>query len=224
MDNEFLNYLATSGIQDNGKLPGLQDLSKKLNKSLPSLREQLELARAMGVVEIRPRAGLRKLPFSFSPSTKFTAGYALRNDPQLFQQYWEMRNHLEISYWYEAVQQLTDEDIRCLKKLLLTAQQKLKREPFVVPVSEHRQLHMRIISKIENVFVVGLLETYWDLYEELGLSISDELAYHQKVWQYHERIIDAISVRDFNLSYQLLREHMNLLTYKTRPNLIQSFE
>ena len=115
-------------------------------------------------------------------------------------------------------------DLDYLKGLLLSAQQKLKQEPFVVPAREHRDLHMHIMYKIDNLFVIGLLETYWDVYERLGMSVSTELSYHEKVWHYHERIVEAIGMRDFNLSYQLLREHMELLNERTRPTLIQSFE
>lgn len=224
MINQFLQYLAQSELKENGKLPALPVLSKHLQMSLPSLREQLEVARNMGVVEIKPRSGIRKLPYSFTPSTSTTAAYAITNDPDLFRQYWEMRNHLEIAYWYEAVKKLQEKDLKYLRELILKAKTKLKAVPFEQPVAEHKALHMTIFANIENVFVTGILETYWQLYDQLGLSLSNELGYHEKVWSYHERIVDAISVHDINLSYNLLREHMELLNNKSRPSLIQSFE
>ena len=62
--SEFLRYLASHPEAENG-LPSLNKLSEDLGISLAALREQLEVARALGLVEVRPRTGTRRLPFSF---------------------------------------------------------------------------------------------------------------------------------------------------------------
>ena len=63
----FLEYLAESSEQESDRLPPLIEISKKLDVSIASLREQLEVARMMGLVEIKPKTGLRKLDYSFLP-------------------------------------------------------------------------------------------------------------------------------------------------------------
>ncbi len=63
----FLEFLAEAA---NGKTTAflrLNEISKKLGISIASLREQLEVARMMGLVEIKPKTGLRKLDYSFLP-------------------------------------------------------------------------------------------------------------------------------------------------------------
>ena len=52
--SEFLRYLASHPEADD-KLPSLNELSRELNISLASLREQLEVARALGFVEVRQK-------------------------------------------------------------------------------------------------------------------------------------------------------------------------
>ncbi|NMD31116.1 MAG: GntR family transcriptional regulator, partial [Chloroflexi bacterium] len=53
--SEFLKYLARhSQSAEDDRLPPLADLSRELGISIASLREQLEVARAMGLVEVRP--------------------------------------------------------------------------------------------------------------------------------------------------------------------------
>jgi DNA-binding FadR family transcriptional regulator len=37
-------------------------MSKELGVSVALLREQLEVAKAIGLVEVRPRTGIRRLP------------------------------------------------------------------------------------------------------------------------------------------------------------------
>src|SRR5262245_8933761 len=106
--SEFLLYLATNEDAD-GSLPTLKELSQELKVSVASLREQLEVARALGLVEVKPGlGGTRRREFSFTPAIRQSLGYALALDEEHFRKYSELRNHVESAYWYEAVQKLTD--------------------------------------------------------------------------------------------------------------------
>ena len=77
----FLKYLAenanSNGHADHDRLPSLTDLSEELGVSISSLREQLEVARALGFVEVRPRTGIRRLPYTFGPSVSESLSYAI---------------------------------------------------------------------------------------------------------------------------------------------------
>ena len=67
---EFFQYLhqTTQSDSEYEKLPALKDLSVELGISVSSLREQLEVAKALGLVDVKPRLGVRPLPYSFSPA------------------------------------------------------------------------------------------------------------------------------------------------------------
>src|SRR5690242_13393941 len=104
--SEFLRYLAGHQEAENG-LPTLTELSQELGVSVASLREQLEVARALGLVEIKPgRGGTRRRPYSFTPTVRQSLGYALALNEDHFRKYSELRNHVEFAYWYEAVRKL----------------------------------------------------------------------------------------------------------------------
>src|SRR5512133_1087359 len=107
--SEFLRYLA-SHPEAESSLPTLNELSRELGISVAGLREQLEVARALGLVEVRPRTGTRRRPFSFAPAVNQTLGYAVALDHSHFEQFAQLRNHIETAYWDEAVRKLTDED------------------------------------------------------------------------------------------------------------------
>ncbi len=224
MLSTFLEYLASSKFDSDEPLPTLSSLSEELGVSLSSLREQLEVARALGFIEIKPRAGMRKLPFNFSDSVKVSTLYGIKKDPELFKSYTNLRNHLELSYWYEAASQLTISDISEMCKLVNAAKQKLSMVPPQLPSSEHRSLHMTLYSKLDNIFVVGLLDTYWDLFEEFGYNDIPDREYQEKVWLFHSKIVESLKNRDFTLGYNLMREHMDLLNQRTSSNYAQSFE
>jgi DNA-binding FadR family transcriptional regulator len=135
---------------------------------MASLREQLEVARALGLVEVRPRTGTKRLPYSFTPAVRQSLRYALILNNENFRKYSELRNHVEGAYWFEAVQLLTEDDKQKLQDLVLCAKEKLNGNPIRIPHEEHRNLHMVIYQRLENPFVTGLLEAYWDAYETVG--------------------------------------------------------
>ena len=132
--SEFLSYLADWNVSDNDRLPSLTELSRQLGISVNTLREQMEVARSMGVIEVKPKTGIRKLNFSFLPGVMQSLRYALRIDRKYFHDYSDLRSHLEAAYWYEAVGRLTQEDIADLVALVAQAQAKLKKNPPQLPL------------------------------------------------------------------------------------------
>jgi len=221
--SEFLRYLATQA-KDDDRLPALAELSHELGVSVASLREQLEVARALGVVEVRPKTGIRKQRYSFSPAVRQSLYYAALDDIKYFNQFSEYRSHIETAYWYEAVSLLTTEDHDRLSHLVKSAQEKLSGVPVQIPHYEHRELHLSIFRRLNNPFVMGTLEAYWDLYEATGLDVYTDLRYLNQVWQYHQKMVDALRVGNFASGFEALKEHFDLIYQRERPISRQKFE
>ncbi len=212
--SEFLRYLATHQEVENG-LPSLKNLSLELGVSVASLREQLEVARALGLVEVRPRLGTKRRDYSFTPAIRQSLGYALALNNEHFRKYSELRNHVEAAFWYEAVAKLTEEDKSELKNLVTSAFEKLQGMQIRVPHEEHRNLHLMIFSRLENPFVTGILEAYWDAYENVGLNVfTGGYDYLQEVWGYHQKMVDAICNGNYEDGYNALLAHTDLLYHR----------
>jgi DNA-binding FadR family transcriptional regulator len=135
----------------------------------------------------------------------------MARDRQAFDQFADVRRHLERAYWYEAVEKLTDEDLAHMRSLVARAEEALQGDPIRVPHAEHRELHLTIFRHLQNPFVLGLLEAYWAAYEEVGLSRYNGITYLKQVWDMHRRIVDAIAGRDFAAGHQALNEHFDLI-------------
>lgn len=209
--SEFLRYLAAHDEVEQG-LPSLKNLSVELGVSLASLREQLEVARALGLVEVKPRLGTRRRGYSFTPAIRQSLSYALALDDEHFRKYADLRNHVESAFWHQAVQTLTESDQHELQRLVARAWDKLRGTPVQVPHEEHRLLHLKIYSRLENPFVTGILEAYWDTYEAVGLNVfTGGYEYLQEVWQYHQKMVDAICNGNFEAGYAALVAHTDLL-------------
>jgi DNA-binding FadR family transcriptional regulator len=215
--SELLNYLAYKGLDPGDRLPAIKDLAAELGISTGKLREQLEVARSLGLVEVRPKTGTRVLDYRFLESLRTGLLYRLARDPQAFGPFGDLRNHVEAAFWYEAVGALTSEDRAELSQLVDRAWEKLRGQPVQIPHAEHRQLHLTIYRRLENEFVRGLLEAYWEAYEAVGLDVYNDYRYLEQVWHYHTKMVEAIVAGDQDAGYQALIEHTGLLS--RRPEM-----
>ncbi|MFH1183493.1 MAG: FCD domain-containing protein [Chloroflexota bacterium] len=212
--SEFMRYLAAHPEAD-AALPALAGLSRELGISLAALREQLEVARALGLVDVKPRTGTRRRPFSFAPAVRQSLGYALALNNGHFDQFADLRNHLEEAFWEEATRRLTAEDKAALQALVARAHEKLNAASVQVPHEEHRSLHLLIFRRLDNPFVTGLLEAYWDMYEAVGLNLySGDMAYLKEVWDYHRRMVECICSGDYAGGREALVAHVDLLAQR----------
>lgn len=216
LSSDFLVFLAeTNQLDEDGdRLPSLQVLSKQLGVSVSSLREQMEVARALGFVEAKPRTGLRRLPYSFFPAVDQSLSYAIAIHQENFLKFADLRRKVESAFWYEAVSLLTEEDYLHLQQLINQAWEKLRGTPIQIPQVEHRQLHLSIYRRLDNPFVSGILEAYWEAYEAVGLNLYAGYSYLNEVWTYHQQMVDGICSGDLDAGYQALLEHTDLIRHR----------
>jgi DNA-binding FadR family transcriptional regulator len=220
----FLKYLVAKSTAGVEMLPSLSDISKELGMGVSTLREELEVAKTLGLVDVKPRVGIKCLPYSFTPAVSTSLAFAVNVNKEKFRQFSDLRNHIEASYWYQAVCCLSEEDVNNLQQIITTAFSKLSADPIQIPHGEHRQLHMTIYSRLENDFVLGILEAYWDIYEAVGLSVYEDQKYLERVWTYHQQMVEAIGQGDFLSGYQALIAHMDLLFQREQKNNKIPFE
>lgn len=215
--SDLLAYMVQHKFKPGDQLPTLNELSAELGISVNKLREQLEVARILGLVDVRPRAGIRVKPYSFSPAVRLSLLYALAMDRSSFRAFGDLRISIEAGFWREAVSRLETEDHIRLKTLIQKAWKKLNGSPARIPHREHREFHLAIFSRLENPFALALLESYWEAYEFEEYHVYADIEYLQEVWTYHERIVEAICAGDVEGSLIAFVEHTQLLRYRDTP-------
>jgi DNA-binding FadR family transcriptional regulator len=214
LDSDLLEYIVKRGFQPGDRLPTISVLQEPehLGVSISKVREQLEVARALGVVEVRSKTGMKLREYSFTPAVRLSLFYALAAAPQMFESFSALRNHIEAAFWHEACALLTGTDTDELRQIIGSARKRLMptNGHIHIPNEEHRAFHLTIFRHLENPFVIGILEAYWDAYDAVELNRYADYQYHTTVWDYHERILDAICARDFDEAQRLLLEHTRL--------------
>jgi DNA-binding FadR family transcriptional regulator len=218
LNSDILRFIVENRYQPGDFLPTIQDISKSMDASVAKTRESLEVARAFGAVDIKPGRGTRVSDYDFGPAATLSALYAIGLNAQHFEHLREMRIALETHFWEAAVSQLTEADLVRLRALITSAQDRLVSQPIQVPAREHRAFHLGLFARLDNPFVLGVLEAFWEAYEAFGLNLYTDLSYHREVWGYHERIIRTLEAGDIEGSRRLLIEHMNLLRHRELPD------
>jgi len=212
LGSDFLNFIIRQGYQPGDRLPSIQELTADthLDMSANKVREQLEVARQMGWVEVRSKRGTRVKDYAFTPAVRLSALYAMACGER-FEDFASLRNHVESAYWQEACALLTDADLDIMQRCIDSANQKLDSPPIHIPNPEHRLFHLTAFKNLDNRFVLGILEAYWDLYEEVGVNRYMDYSYLRKVWDYHSRILELIRDGQFDEAQRAFVEHTRLL-------------
>ena len=218
-DSDLLDYILARHSQPGDRLPALGEIGAQLGISIGKLREQLEAARLLGLVEVRTHVGMRVQAYRFLPAVRASLMFALAQTEGHFEQFSELRNSVEAGFWRQAAERLTESDKADLQTLVAAARAKLSETPIRIPPAEHRALHLAIFRRLDNPFVLGLLEAYWEAYEAVGLNVFADLHYHQEVWDYHDQMVQAILSGDTEAGHRAFVEHTHLLRQRDTKEL-----
>ena len=218
LDSELLDYIIRENFQAGQRLPTINELQDEehLGVGVSKVREQLEVARALGLVEVRSKTGMRMKAYSFTPAVRLSLFFALAQDQHNFELFNLVRQQIEIGFWNEACATLTTEDVALMRRCVADANAKLNGQPIRIPNDEHRTFHLTVFRRLGNPFVMGMLEAYWDAYEAVELNRYADYSYLQQVWDYHARILQAIEEGKHDIAKILFVEHLDLIHYQPR--------
>lgn len=223
LGSDLLNYLVQQDLDPGERLPSITQLQddQHLGISTSKVREQLEVARVLGFVEVRSKTGTRLKDYSFTPAVTLSLLYLLAREPHMFEMFSALRNHIESAFWVEACELLTEEDKETMQACVRQARDKLNGQWIRIPNEEHRTFHLTVFKRLNNPFVIGLLEAYWNAYDAVRLNTFADYDYLQTVWNYHERIIDAICAGEYEAARATFIEHTRLLRHQPRMRDMQ---
>lgn len=219
----LLSYLAKN-VNEGKSIPIIAKLAKDLGLSNAAVREQLEVARQLELVEIKTKTGIQVSPFSISPAICLASKYGIEINPDLIWDLLSVRQHLELAYWQEAVVNLSNEDVDCLGNLVDSAMVKIGKRPLVAPIQEHREFHLSIYRPLNNTYLNGILEAYWDLFHDSEIRLYNDQTSLEAVWNYHQKIYQAIASKQYEVGYQALITHFEIIRTNSKATLKQRFE
>jgi len=219
----LLSYLALNA-KEGKSIPSIAQLSEDLGLSTSAVREQLEVARQLELVEVKTKTGIQTTAFSAAPAICLAYRYGLEMQPELIWDLLSVRQHLELSFWQEAVVNLTKKDVDYLAEIVDIAFKKINNRPVIIPIEEHKEFHLAIYRPLGNSFLQSIMESYWNISIETGIHNLTDKTYLQNVWTYHQKMQQAIATKEYDLGYQALITHFELVRTQRKAELKQRFE
>lgn len=211
--------LAARSTQEPVKLPPLEELAAQFGVSLGKLREELVVARAYGVLDMRPGDGTYVRAFDFYTAIRTIMLYSVACDWRNFDHLYRLRVQIETGFWDEAVRALGQEDKDELLKVLEVAERRLRGTPVEIPNREHRDFHLLLFCRLDNRFAQGILKVYWDAYEAVGLHRYFDYSYYERMWASHRAVAEAIMAGRYEEGKKVLSEHFTLLENRLQDGL-----
>jgi DNA-binding FadR family transcriptional regulator len=209
--DEIQEMIRREAIPPGGRLPTEHTLARRFRVSRPIVREAIQALKALGVVESRPKTGLRVLPFD--PTAHFDQIIPrIRTDEERAELY-ELRCLLEPAILRLAARRVTPETLDRLEQLLRPPLAKGRdgvREGLARDVAFHEEL-WRISG---NRFVLGfrglLLRYFADLEHSPRRGATG--AALRKANAQHLAIVRALRVGDVDRALRELTR--NLETFR----------
>jgi hypothetical protein len=124
----FFDYLVdfSHNNPDQSQFPSVTFLHKELGTSVTRLLDQLEVTRALELIDLRLRTCIKLRPSTFTKVVWQSLTYAISIDRQLSDLLADLREYVELAYWYEAAGSLATEDKSNLNKLIFPAYYKIE--------------------------------------------------------------------------------------------------
>ena len=219
----LLNYLAEAS-KNKQDIPSIAELSQILGVSVASVREQLEVARQLGFVEVKPRKGIQRKPFSLVPLIRLGMNYGIHSEAQLLSEYIELRKHLELSYWDDAFEVLKDDQMDYMQFLVDIAFRKLQRKPAIIPTEEQSEFHLTLFRPLGNKVLISILEAAWAMEEDNGGKIIADLDEMLFSWRTRQFIVDALREKDRSKGKNALESLLALPNKPKGAEIITRFE
>ncbi|HLY12410.1 MAG TPA: FCD domain-containing protein [Planctomycetota bacterium] len=208
---EIQEIIRREAIPPGGRLPTEHTLARRFRVSRPIVREAIQALKALGIVESRPKTGLRVLPFD--PTAHFDQIIPrIRTDEERAEIY-ELRCILEPAILKLAAQRVTPELLDGLEQLLLPPLSKGReavREGLARDVAFHEEL-WRIAG---NRFILGFRGLLLRYFSDLEHSPQHRAtgALMRKTNAQHLAIVRALRAGDVDRAQQELSR--NLETFR----------
>lgn len=219
----ILEQIRSQVYPEGTKLPSERDIAQTLGMSRPPVREALSALQITRIVEIRPGDGTYVK--SATPANEMVSNtMSVLEESESPFEVMQARRVLEEGIVKVAAAQATDEDVERLEQALERMEDAAVHGDLSRYFHANREFHLAVASATQNSILQRLLNS---------LLISEE----KKLWQEsiqryltdpdhirvyvsrHQRLLQAIKVRDTDLAVREMQEHFSETVEEVRDYL-----
>jgi len=201
-----IKELLTKGeLKAGSRLPPERELAERFNISRPSLRTALKALSVMGIIRAKPGSGTyiaESLPEIFTAPMQFLTLINQTSAEELF----EARQIIETGLAGLAAERATPDDLRRLAEEIDGMRRSMD-DPEIF-FSHDIRFHKAMADAANNPLMSRVMDTIADLLYQFRRESASHRGHFEGAIRGHERILQAISLRDPVAAKEMLSRHL----------------
>lgn len=220
----FKMLILSGDLPGGAQLPTESTLCEKLGISRSMLREAFSVLSEYGLITRTKHGTFINASRDFSPS--LVLDYRFEDSSIL--EILEFRKIFEVESAYLAAQNATTDDIKALKESIMAIKD-CKDDPEALTLNDlafhlgianstHNRLLISITQLVADTYYKGILAQFEIVQSMSGMTTQEATIY------FHNKIFDAILLKDPNAAESIMREHMDSILAAVRKETKETTE
>jgi GntR family galactonate operon transcriptional repressor len=218
---------------DQPVLPTEMELSQELSVSRNVVREAAKVLASKGLIEIRPKTGMRirkRSDWNLFDPDMLAWQFELGPDEKFFRDLYDLRSVVEPAAAERAALRATDVEVAEIERWYLRMAESV--DDHDAHTAADAQFHATIIAACHNEFLQQINKTY-SLALQWSFRLTAQIPHGRiNTLQFHQAILDAIRSRDHNaarsamenLLAQVARDIQRVTQYASIKPLAEEFK
>lgn len=200
-----------------GKLPAERELSEILGISRNSVREAIRTLDIMGVISSQQGAG-NFLTGNFENNLVESLSMMFLLNQIDYKQVSQLRRALEMEALMLAIDNITEEEIQTLKKVI----SQLENETEANNVVLDKKMHYNIALASKNTLIINILEALSEVLDKFIVDLRREILSQEDsrkvLMEAHNGMVESLIKKDKNLAYESINKHFGVIDEKLKKN------
>lgn len=215
---QIVSLISRGTLKPGDKIPSERDLAADLGISRQSVREALNRAEVMGLIEVRQGEGSFILS-SINKSLKPPLTIIIEKEAERIFEFIEIRKLIEGWCAEKAASEATIEDLKNMEEIL----DKMKKVASKDKQWEELdlELHLSFAKATHNVIAVHMMEALKTNFKPF-FKFAKSMPLSEKIdvlWQHHFEIFTAIKNRKPRVAQKKVIDHLNFIEKKLKEDM-----
>lgn len=201
-----------------GKLPAERELSEILGISRNSVREAIRTLDIMGVISSQQGAG-NFLTGDFKNNLVESMSMMFLLNQIDYKQISELRRALEMQALLLAIDNITDEEIQELIKIISLLETDTEANNVVLD----KKLHYNITLASKNALIINILQALSEVLDKFIVDLRREILSQEDsrkvLMEAHNGMIESLITKDKNLAYESINKHFGVIDEKLNKDV-----
>jgi GntR family transcriptional repressor for pyruvate dehydrogenase complex len=216
--NQIVSLISSGKLKPGDKIPSERDLAADLGISRQSVREALNRAEVMGLIDVRQGEGSFILS-SINKSLKPPLTIIIEKEAERIFEFIEIRKLIEGWCAEKAASEATSEDLKNMEEILAKMKKVASKDKQWEELD--LELHLSFAKATHNVIAVHMMEALKTNFKPF-FKFAKSMPRSEKIdvlWQHHFEIFTAIKSRNPQAAQKKVIDHLNFIEKKLKEDM-----